>query len=944
MNKRLACLLISLLSLSASASTWIVTTNADRSSSGTLRWAILAAITNPGTDTIAFNLPGSLVIAPTGALPSLSDVTGGTTIDGTTQPAYTGTPLVRLDGHSAGSANGLMANGWSNVIKGLIITRFQGAGIFVLGNYTTIAGNQVVSNGGSGIVVDSARNRIGGTDPTNRNVISANSEDGIFINGPDSVQNTVQGNYIGTDVSGATSNGNGNAGILIAAPSNQIGGPATAARNVICGHTADAGIRIASYEAHHNLVEGNYIGVNAGGSTAVGNSTGIQIFGPASNNVIGGTAAGAGNIISGNHGDGISFETECRDNTVAGNYIGTDAAGALALSNGQSGVGVYKCPANVIGTGNLISGNGQWGVDVNSSTGLVICGNTIGLATNGTDLGNANDGITMWIADHAVVGGTNSSSGNVIGGNRDHGIETWYGRTNTIRFNTIGLNAAGSAVSNRLAGVYVYYEDQIELSDNVLSGNGMGGVMLQYANRCTLKRNRIGTDPTGSFSRKNNTCGIQIQYTSCNNVIGGVLTNEANVISGNSAYGIDVRDNSSTGNVIRGNLIGTDLSGTKSIANGGAGILFEDSPGNTIGSTNFEERNVISGNSGNGIEMGGTDSHDNRVIGNYIGVDITGTNALGDTAGGGVWMNTGAWSNRVGGFEAGAGNVIAYNAGGGVGVASASSCGNFIASNSIFRNGGVGIDLGNLGIPDANDTQDPDVGANHLQNYPVLLAVSNLAGGTQLQITGYLDSRPNEPFLIEFYGCTGPAPNRFGQGERPFASFGPRTADVNGILGFTNVFATPNPPPNFVTALAHHANLYDTSEFSQSVMLDTDHDGMPDGYETAYFGNYIGGDPNADADGDKVPNLAEFIGDTNPQDSNSYFRVTTVSRPGATFRLTTPGSLERGYHVEVSTNLSMGAAGWFSRTASLAYSGSDAVFTGGAATNNECYRVISIVP
>src|SRR5205823_6361448 len=136
-----------------------------------------------------------------------------------------------------------------------------------------------------------------------RNVISG-GRPGLFLSGSD---NVIQGNFIGTDVTGMAQAGNRRAGIYLAytAQRNLIGGTAPGARNVISGNST--GIFIDS--ASDNLIQGNYIGLNAAGTDIIFNSTGIMITSfqqDATNNLIGGTAPGAANVISGN-GTGVTL-------------------------------------------------------------------------------------------------------------------------------------------------------------------------------------------------------------------------------------------------------------------------------------------------------------------------------------------------------------------------------------------------------------------------------------------------------------------------------------------------------------------------------------------------------------------------------------------------------------------------------------------------------------
>ena len=152
--------------------------------------------------------------------------------------------------------------------------------------------------------------------------------------------NTIAGNYIGTDITGSLDKGNSNAGILFygGANANTIGGTSPAARNVLSGNGTD-GIVLDS-GSYNNVVQGNWIGINATGTATIGNSAqGIWIGNGSSNNIIGGTAIGAGNVVGGSAYAGIELHgASTTGNIIQGNSIGTDAAGAMNFANGNNGV------------------------------------------------------------------------------------------------------------------------------------------------------------------------------------------------------------------------------------------------------------------------------------------------------------------------------------------------------------------------------------------------------------------------------------------------------------------------------------------------------------------------------------------------------------------------------------------------------------------------------
>jgi hypothetical protein len=200
-------------------------TNTNDSGAGSLRQAILDANANAGQkDTITFNIPGSELhtIAPQAALPSLTDPV---LIDGTTQPGYSGAPLIEMSGASAGpSANGLVIDAGGATVRGLVINRF-GANAIVLssgdnvleGNFigTNAAGTSGAGNGQNGVLVQGGpNNRVGGTTAAARNVVSGNAGAGVLIINA-GINTMVQGNFVGTDVTGFVDIGNGGIGVLV---------------------------------------------------------------------------------------------------------------------------------------------------------------------------------------------------------------------------------------------------------------------------------------------------------------------------------------------------------------------------------------------------------------------------------------------------------------------------------------------------------------------------------------------------------------------------------------------------------------------------------------------------------------------------------------------------------------------------------------------------------
>ncbi|HSJ52973.1 MAG TPA: hypothetical protein VLC52_04430, partial [Anaerolineae bacterium] len=311
---------------------------------------------------------------------------------------------------SAG-AIGLSVDAGGSTIAGLIINRFAGVGILlntgggssVTCNYIGTDPTGTVSLGNlHGVYIDdSANNTIGGATEASRNLVSGNDGTGVRIEGSTATGNLVQGNYVGLTADGTTRLDNGLSGVYIAgAPNNTVGGTTEASRNVISGNTY-SGVSIYDSGAAGNIVQGNYIGTQANGTETLYNTwSGIYIV-DAPNNVIGGTTAGARNIISGNGFFGVSIlGGGATGNLVHGNYIGTGTGGTENLGNGRHGIVIwYGASDNHVGgpsenESNLIAYNGGAGVYVESGINNIITQNSaLSNAGLGIDLGP--DGATL---------------------------------------------------------------------------------------------------------------------------------------------------------------------------------------------------------------------------------------------------------------------------------------------------------------------------------------------------------------------------------------------------------------------------------------------------------------------------------------------------------------------------------------------------------------------
>lgn len=465
----------------------VVTTTADEIREDgrvSLREAILAANGMPpnrdvvgrsgAPEIIAFHIPeserrdGVFTIEVDGALGPLPRLTdGGTVIDGTTQPGWTGRPIIVLSGRRAGLADGLVVTSSLNVIAGLVINGFEGSGVKIIvdppesgaatGNIirgcyigTDPSGRRSVGNGLYGILITRNRtqaNLIGGTTPADRNVISGNRSNGIELDFP-TFGNFIVGNYIGTTADGTSPLPNGGAGVFISgARDNVVGGREPGAGNLISGNSG-SGVHIVG--VFGNQVQGNWIGVDATGRQALPNGgDGVSLIGGAHGNLIGGPAPVARNVISGNAQNGVRL-ADAFSNQVAGNVIGLDPTLARAVPNGGSGVLVTAgARENLIGglepsSGNIIAGNAGDGITLaRGANNNRILGNAIGTADREgmSPFPNGGNGVAILGAQSTAIGGAMLDGANTIAFNARAGIVIADGESAPSRGNRVWCNA-----------------------------------------------------------------------------------------------------------------------------------------------------------------------------------------------------------------------------------------------------------------------------------------------------------------------------------------------------------------------------------------------------------------------------------------------------------------------------------------------------------------------
>ena len=541
---------------------------------------------------------------------------------------------------------------------------------------------------------------------------SSTGQGGAAIDLQSSSESTlIESDYIGLEADGSTAKAN-STGIVVFSANNTIGGSTATAQNVISGNTND-GVLLVGTTATGNLVSGNDIGTNAAGTSAVGNGSGVVV--DASSNTIGGTSAGSANVISGNVGTagtgaGVELEGTATSNVVEGNLIGTNPQGTAALNS----------------TFEFSNGYGIY------------------LGSQGD---TSSDNVS---AD--TIGGTVAGSGNLISGNF--------------------LGIAGNVTLSLIAG------------------------------------NTVGLGANGTTSIPNS-AGILLGVNA--STIGGTTASARNLVAGSSALfggtgtGMDLTGD---GDVVEGNYVGLTAGGVSATGSAnvvGMALQLTDS---TIGGTVNGSGNVISGNLSDGItigdSIGGTLAL--AVFGNTIGVDALGNSD--PNSGNGINLTIPNPSTTpttpltlnvsIGGTAAGSGNTLAENGKAGILVNNNYPTGvrNLaFHGNSIFNNDRLGIDLTGSGTP-----------------LPSTLFVtgSSISNG-QEKVTGVYFGKPSSTVTVDLF-ANGADATGYGQGA-VFLGSQNLTTNASGFAAFTSL--TTAPETAYTSFSATVTDIYgNTSEFS----------------------------------------------------------------------------------------------------------------------------------
>ena len=453
-----------------------------------------------------------------------------------------------------------------NVADGVDLVGAGSTNNLVAANFvgTDAGGEAAIPNGGSGLSAygGASSNLFGDNTPGGGNLVSGNVGAGIALVDAGTTGNMVQNNLIGLDATGrsALPNGDGVA-VYNGASANLIGNPSTFGRNVISGNSVD-GVALIGTTTAGNLVQSNAIGLDLGGTFAVPNAgEGIDLFGGATNNTVGGGFAIAGNVIAGNAKHGVQLNGAGPGNAVFGNMIGLDQSGAAPIPNGTGGVAIYSTLKTTVGgpwasSRNVISGNAGPGILVQGSASTKVFGNLIGVDASGVSgIGNLGDGILVDLSsDNTMIGGLDEYV-NVVSGNHGSGVVVQGSTGVIVATNRIGSDLGGTrAIGNwGAAGGLAYGINLIDAVNAKVYGNevvanglvaGGGGILVSEAAQSyvDLQGNTVGTDAAGTLGLGNGGAGIRFQVATASraqqyDVVWG------NTITSNAGAGIAVTGN-----------------------------------------------------------------------------------------------------------------------------------------------------------------------------------------------------------------------------------------------------------------------------------------------------------------------------------------------------------------------------------------------------------------
>ena len=613
-------------------------TNTNATGVGSLSDAMWAASFDASATTVAphvINFSGLAIGANTITITGQLPVQRPVILDGATHPAGRviisagGGNIIPINIYNAGSSpagtrirNLVIVNSNANGIQmdGVTNVRVENCYIGVLANGTTASGVQ------NGVMLFNGANDI----QLNNCVISGNKSNGVLIFGATTKNIKVEGCKIGVTAVGTTALANGANGVQLSdfTNNNQI------TNNVISANGSNGLFCSATIS---NTITGNKIGVGFNGTTGLGNlANGIQLIDNSTLNTLN------DNVVSANKSNGVSFVKSTK-NIFTNNKIGVTATGLTALANTNNGVEVLDVSNENEFTDNVISANGLIGMRVDKSIKTKITGNKIGVGLDGlTALGNSSHGVQLF-------GGSNESvvTNNVISANGIQGLSIENSNLTTVSNNKIGVGINGTtALGQPQNGIQVSGASTNTISGNTISNNGFEGInLLLSSNNNTIDNNSIVA---------NGAQGVLISESNTT-----IISN--NVISGNgakfSANGVFVK--SATGTSLVGNKVGLAANGITKQANNGYGINISESFNTTIGGNSVASRNLISANTASGIIL--TNSSGTNILGNFIGLDKTGSTIATNNNHGIEIKGATSFNNKIGDVTFLGRNVISGN-------------------------------------------------------------------------------------------------------------------------------------------------------------------------------------------------------------------------------------------------------------------------------------------
>ena len=536
---------------------------------------------------------------------------------------------------------------------------------------------------------------------------------------------------------------------------------------------------ILFFGANGGIVSDCYIGTAADGVTPFPNQYGIGLSGGTYGTYNLGYARNVtvhNNVISGNTAAGIVLEGNgTRGNVIIGNRIGVSANGDQSVSNHYGIIVMTNANGNRIGgttaaERNIISANTEIGIYIESSDSNVVCGNYIGLDATGTrtfeyapDSAIQANGVEInTTGQYNIIGGSTAEERNVISGNRVYGC-IYYGNCshNNICGNYIGTDAGGESAIPNATGICVDGSSNHNIMENnVLSGNRSYGLFIvtRGTDGNIFRGNKVGTNAAGTSALPNDV-GLMIAATAQGNIIGGDVPADRNLFSGNRYAGIEVTDAGTENNRIVGNYIGTDITGNQSLPNENGIIV------SALVKHLDIDGNVISGNTGFGVVL--TDRADSNVVrNNKIGTGADTSVSLGN-GGAGVALAGGATHNRIG--SDGEGNIIAYNDSTGIVLTGSDTRRNRFSQNSIYRNRYAGIYF-------------MDDGCNDNVTAPIITTANRFAEAGFSEVAGTVSISNPQLSVVEVFVADGDdSPLLPAQGKHYLGSAFP---DANGNWTF----------------------------------------------------------------------------------------------------------------------------------------------------------------